>query len=109
MFARHRDVGLRPAEVRPFRSPEESWRRRRARYEGWLAGPDAFMLLAERDGATVGYAMVVLGAGEASLETGERVAELASLSVLPQGERIGSLLVSAVHQELERLACASSP
>ncbi len=51
----------------------------------------------------MGYAVVVLGTGEASLETGELVAELASLSVVPQGEGIGSLLVSAVHGELRAL------
>jgi len=103
MFIRHREVGVGPAEVRPFRSADESWRRRRARYETWLSGPDALMLLAERDGAVTGYAVVVIGSGEASIETGERVADLASLSAVPQGEGIGSALIDAVHAELRTL------
>ena len=37
---------------------EESWRRRRAQYEQWLAGDDHALLVAEREGRLVGYAML---------------------------------------------------
>lgn len=102
MHAVHAEGRPGAAEVRPFRSPEESWRRKRARYEKWLAGEDAFMLLADHEEGVVGYAMVTIGGAEASIETGERVAQLAALSVLPEARRqgIGRRLVEAMYEEL---------
>ena len=102
MHSHHSRVGARPAQVRPFRPAEDSWARRRARYEAWLAQADAFMLIAQSEGAAVGYAFTHVGSGEASIQTGERVAELASLSVLPdwRGQGIGSTLMDAARAEL---------
>jgi GNAT superfamily N-acetyltransferase len=87
------------------REREESWARRRAQYEGWLADPDAFVLLAERDGAPVGYAMVHLHDGSPTWPTSERTGELETLSVLPgeRGQGTGTLLLEAVRGRLQAL------
>lgn len=58
------------------RTPEEAWERRRVKYELWLDDPDAFLLLAERDGRAVGYALVTLGEGSQGWAAGERVADV---------------------------------
>ena len=42
----------------PTRPPDESWPMRRGDYERWLAQPGSFALVAEEDGAAVGYAVV---------------------------------------------------
>lgn len=80
------------------RDREESWRRRRARYVRWLQEPDTFVLVAERAGQAVGYAFVTVGPGSASWSSGERIAELQTLSVAPaqRGAGIGTKLLDAV-------------
>jgi ribosomal protein S18 acetylase RimI-like enzyme len=105
MHRHHSSVAGHLAEVAPFRSDDESWVRRRAFYERLLARPDAFLLLAERDGRLVGYAAVGVGGSEATLEVGERVGSLESLSVLPEerGRGLGGTLMDAVFDELRRL------
>src|ERR1700720_566424 len=50
------------AHLGPSRKRAESWARRRAQYETWLSEPDSFVLVAERNGCPVGYAMVHLRA-----------------------------------------------
>jgi RimJ/RimL family protein N-acetyltransferase len=42
----------------PVRDDAESWALRRADYEGWLAQPGAFLLLAYENDAPVAYALV---------------------------------------------------
>jgi ribosomal protein S18 acetylase RimI-like enzyme len=85
-------------EITPFRTAAESWKRRRARYAEWLASPDAFALIAERDGRAIGYAVVRIGGEGAALMTGGRTGELESLAVLPEerGSGVGSALLEAV-------------
>jgi ribosomal protein S18 acetylase RimI-like enzyme len=85
------------------RSRRESWQRRRRQYEAWLANHEAFMLLAERRGTPVGYAMVRVREGSPTWPISERAGELETLSVLP-GERgggTGAALLDAVRKELE--------
>jgi ribosomal protein S18 acetylase RimI-like enzyme len=105
MHRHHRSVAGHLTDVAPFRSDGESWVRRRAFYERLLARPDSFLLLAERDGRLVGYAAVAVGGTEATLEVGERVGSLESLSVLPEerGQGLGGRLMDAVFEELRRL------
>ena len=84
------------------RSREESWRRRRLEYEAWLEAGDAFVLLAERSGSGVGYAMVHVRAGSPTWPVGEKAGEIETLSVLPgeRGQGTGSALLAAVRAEL---------
>jgi ribosomal protein S18 acetylase RimI-like enzyme len=87
------------------RAEADSWAVRRELYEEWLGDPDAFVLIAESDGGPVGYAMVQLRGPEETWATGDRVAELETLAVLPEhrGKGIGSALVERMHEELRRL------
>ncbi len=84
------------------RSLQESWDRRRAAYEAWLAEPDAFVLIAELGGVPVGYALVRIVDGFHSFGPDERLASVETLSVLPEarGRRVGSALMDAVEREL---------
>jgi ribosomal protein S18 acetylase RimI-like enzyme len=87
------------------RAERDSWAVRRALYEEWLAEPDAFVLIAEGDSGPVGYAVVTMRGPEESWATGDRVAELQSLAVLPghRGAAIGTRLVERMHEELAQL------
>jgi ribosomal protein S18 acetylase RimI-like enzyme len=102
----HAEVAPELADVLgEARAPADSWKVRRALYEEWLAGPDAFALIAEVEGAPVGYAVVHVRGPEETWSTGERVAELETLAVLPghRGQGIGSALVERMHEELRRM------
>jgi ribosomal protein S18 acetylase RimI-like enzyme len=80
----------------------ESWLRRRSQYEAWLADEGAFVLLAERDGQGVGYAMVHVRTGSPTWPLSERAGEIETLSVLPdeRGQGTGSALLEIVRREL---------
>lgn len=86
----------------PKRGVADAWRLRRAKYERWLEAPDTFFVIAEAQGRPVGYAFVTVGPGYASWATGERLAELETLSVLPEyrGGGVGSALLQAVWKRL---------
>jgi ribosomal protein S18 acetylase RimI-like enzyme len=86
----------------PSRPPEEAWRLRRAQYERWLQEPGTFFILAEAAGETAGYAFVTIGPGLSAWTTGEKVAGLQTLSVLPQyrGNGLGGLLLEGVWRRL---------
>jgi ribosomal protein S18 acetylase RimI-like enzyme len=78
----------------------DSWQRRRGQYEGWLATSDAFVLLAEREGTPVGYAMVQVRQGSSTWPISERAGEIETLSVLPEERNRGT--GSALLQEVRR-------
>jgi ribosomal protein S18 acetylase RimI-like enzyme len=84
------------------RSRRESWLRRRSQYEGWLANPETFVLLAERGEEQVGYAMVQVREGSPTWPLSERAGEIETLSVLPgeRGNGTGTALLDAVRREL---------
>jgi GNAT superfamily N-acetyltransferase len=95
LYEHHRGIAEGVAGVRPL---EDSWRQRRGQYRGWLEGEsDAVLLVAERDGRAVGYAMLTAGPGAATWDLGERVAEIETLSVLPsqRGSGVGAALMEA--------------
>jgi GNAT superfamily N-acetyltransferase len=87
------------------REPGDAWLIRRRKYESWLRDPDAFLVLAEIAGEPVGYAFVTVGPGYASWQTGERLAELETLSVLPNHRSggVGATLLNAVWSRLAEL------
>ncbi len=83
------------------RTADDSWAFRQAEYEEWLGGGNADrfgLLLAERDGELLGYAMVSIGPGAATWgDLGEVTAEIESLSVLgrERGAGVGAALTAA--------------
>lgn len=98
----HAEIASRPLVA----NASLSWARRRARYEAWLRASEAFILLAERGGQPLGYAVVHLQEGpDDTYPLGERYAEIYSLSVAPaaRGQGIGSALLDAVDERLHAL------
>jgi len=84
-------------EMPPTKSLEESWAYRRAQYRDWLAKAGYTLLLAERDGEPIGYAVVSLGGGAATWDVGDRTVEIETLSVLEseRGQGVGRALTDA--------------
>jgi ribosomal protein S18 acetylase RimI-like enzyme len=89
----------------PPRDPADSWAMRRRRYADWLACSDSFILVARRGERLVGYFMVAVAEGDETFDTGERLAELESLVVLPEerGAHLGELFFQAGMDRLEEL------
>ncbi len=94
LYEHHRGLAEGVGGVNPF---EESWRRRRAQYEEWVRGEDAALLVAERDGRLVGYAMLTVNPPPATWDFGKAVVEIETLSVLPddRGGGVGAALIRA--------------
>lgn len=90
------------------RRADASWAVRAELYEEWLAEPDAFVMLAEDGGHAVGYALVHMRGPEESWQTGERIAELETLAVLPdyRGCGIGTRLIEGAYARLRGLRIA---
>lgn len=95
----HAEIGSRPL----VSDDDFSWRQRRRQYDAWLQAGEAFILLAERWGQPVGYAVVHLQDGpDDTYPLGERYAEIYSLSVAPaaRGQGIGSALLDRIDDHL---------
>jgi ribosomal protein S18 acetylase RimI-like enzyme len=87
----------------PVRESGEAWRRRRAQYEGWLAGDGFWLLLAVDDtGAAIGYAALKVIESGPTWDLGERIAELESLAVAEdtRGSGVGAELMRACREQL---------
>ena len=94
----------------PYISDAETWRVRRAMYEELLAKPDTLLLLAFDGEAAVGYGLAhVLPVDETWIpdtwETGSRIGEIESLSVLPEyrGSGLGSDLLNRLEEHLHAI------
>ena len=100
MHEHHRAGRPRAVAVRPFRSGEEAWERRREHYRALLDSGRGHLRLAQEGERVIGYAVVSEIGGHAALVTGARMAELESLSVLPgeRGAGVGRALMAAVHE-----------
>ena len=86
------------ASMQPVRTPAASWERRRGQYLEWLAKDDYTLLIAERDGEAIGYAVVSISDhGPATWDVGDNVAEIETLSVLEseRGAGVGRALTDA--------------
>ena len=108
MHEHHRAGHMRATEVAPFRSGDEAWARRREYYVSLLGSGRGHLLLAEDGGRVIGYAMVSEVGGQATVATGDRVAELESLAVA-EGERgrsVGSALTEAAYAVMRDLVVA---
>jgi len=103
--AHHSEITPDLGPLTPKRDLADAWRIRRSKYERWLGDPDTFFVIAEADGEPVGYAFVTIGPPYAGWATGNRLAELESLSVLAdhRGEGIGAALLDAVWKRLAEL------
>lgn len=89
-------------ELIPMRDHEDSWPRRRFQYREWLVAPGSFILVARRDEHLLGYAVVGIHEADETYATGERLAEIHTLAVLP-GERdrgLGAALLDEVERRL---------
>lgn len=106
-----RDHHVSLPRMRPAREREDSWAHRRRTYLRWLPNEDEYMLLlAERDGEPIGYAVVsVAESTSATWEVGERNAEIETLSVLAseRGNGVGRALMDAA-SEIAREAGAGA-
>lgn len=89
----------------PARAVGEAWERRRAKYEEWLARSDAFVLVAEREGGALGYALVSPSEAYQGWVSRERVADVHELAVMPEerGRGIGTALLDAAERELDAI------
>jgi len=81
----------------PVRSLEDSWEHRKSQYLDWLSRDGYTLLVAERDGELIGYAVVSVNEGAATWDVGEQTAEIETLSVLEseRGRGVGSALTEA--------------
>src|SRR5882757_5551819 len=83
----HRHAETMP-ELAPFVGDDESWAVRKVVYEELLVKPDTLLLLAFDGSAAIGYGLAHVTAVEDSWipdtwQTGRRIGEIESLSVLP--------------------------
>lgn len=91
------------ADIISTMSLDESWRRRRAQYLGWLADPDTMAVLAEKDGDLAGYAMVTVRENtQGSWDRGDRVAVVQTFAIDPEytDTGVGSRLLDEVRRQL---------
>ncbi len=84
-------------DMQRVRSPEDSWAYRRRQYLDWLSQDGCWLLIAERAGDPIGYAVVSLGEGAATWDIGDRTTEIETLSVLAseRGKGVGRALTEA--------------
>jgi ribosomal protein S18 acetylase RimI-like enzyme len=102
----HRHVETMP-ELGPYVSDDETWHQRRKLYVELLAKPDTLLLLASVADELIGYGLAhVMAVSETWIpdtwQTGERIGEIESLSVLPayRGSGLGSQLVDRLETHL---------
>ena len=102
----HRHAESMP-QLGPYVSDAQTWSVRRALYEEVLAKPDTLLLIAFVDDDAVGYGLAhVLAVNDTWIpdtwETGPRIGEIESLSVLPQFRRsgLGSELLTRLENHL---------
>jgi ribosomal protein S18 acetylase RimI-like enzyme len=102
----HRHAETMP-ELAPFVGDDESWAVRKALYEELLAKPNTLLLLAFDWSAAIGYGLAHVMAVEDSWvpdtwQTGRRIGEVESLSVLPEyrGSGVGSALLDRLEAHL---------
>jgi GNAT superfamily N-acetyltransferase len=92
-------------DLGPVREDDDSWRRRRAQYEEWLADERSFVVVARRHGRALAYAFVRVYERSTPTWAGDTVnLDLETLSVLPaaRGTGVGARLIALVREEVQR-------
>jgi ribosomal protein S18 acetylase RimI-like enzyme len=98
MVEHHRAV---TGETWPVRDAQQAWQRRRRQYAAWLAGDQAWLLLAVEAASAgqpaAGYAMVRLTEPGPTWDLGATLGELESLAVAERarGHGVGTMLMEA--------------
>lgn len=89
-------------ELGELRDDDDSWQRRRENYRQWLEQENGFVLAVEHEGRLIAYAFTHECPGSPTWKTPDRIADLATLAVLPEyrGHGIGRLLMDEVFKEL---------
>jgi ribosomal protein S18 acetylase RimI-like enzyme len=94
-------------DLAPYVDDTETWRARRSLYAELLVKPDTLLLVAVVDGTAVGYGLThVMPVADSWIEdtwqTGDRIGEIESLSVLPdyRGSGLGTELLERLEQHL---------
>jgi ribosomal protein S18 acetylase RimI-like enzyme len=108
LFDHHRSVG--DAGIRVIER-DRSWPHRRRLYEELFAEPDTFVVLAERGGEPVGYALCHIREGaDDTWDTGDRIGEIETLVLSPdaRGDGVGTALMDAAEAELGRRGAATT-
>jgi ribosomal protein S18 acetylase RimI-like enzyme len=97
-------------ELAPYVNDAETWAEHRALYAQVFEKPDTVLLLAFDADALIGYALGHVVAVEETWisdtwRTGPRIAEVETLSVLPEyrGQGIGTALMDALDREIAAL------
>jgi len=105
MHRHHLSVAPHLATLGSGLTDDDFWQRRKGFYLGWLAEPQAFALIAEANGAAVGYALVHLGTAHTVFEDSTALGVIESLAVLPEWRAlsIGSQLLERACLELKAL------
>ncbi|MBI4563474.1 MAG: GNAT family N-acetyltransferase [Planctomycetes bacterium] len=100
LFDHH--AAISPPSLGPLHPYEQAWHLRRNFYESGLKGGRAFLLVAEISREVVGYAYATIQSGHQTWQTGERMAELETLAVLPaeRSRGVGTALLNAFYDEL---------
>jgi ribosomal protein S18 acetylase RimI-like enzyme len=107
LFDHHRSVG--DAGIRVIERAG-SWPRRRRLYEELFAEPGTFVVLAERNGHPVGYALCHIKRGaDDTWDTGDLIGEVETLvlSADVRGDGVGTALMDAAESELGRRGAAT--
>jgi ribosomal protein S18 acetylase RimI-like enzyme len=102
LFDHHRSVGDAGF---PSIDRSESWPRRRRLYEQLFSEPGTFVVLAERDGTPIGYALCHLRVGpDDTWTTGDVIGEVETLVLSPaaRGRGLGTALLDTAEEELAR-------
>jgi ribosomal protein S18 acetylase RimI-like enzyme len=94
-------------ELAPYVDDAASWSKRRELYRELLAKPDTILLVATVDDDAIGYGLAhVMDVDETWIpdtwQTGRRIAEIESVSVLPEyrGHGLGSHLLDELERQL---------
>jgi ribosomal protein S18 acetylase RimI-like enzyme len=89
-------------------SADESWKRRRRKYDRWLSEPGTIAFVAANDGELVGYTIAREVSGLDSWPTGDYILQVETMCIVPEARHvgIGPALATALREEAKRRGLA---